>query len=69
MGQVVQARVSLHHPEDPRALSERLRRFCLERLARYKMPTRFIIVNEDEQHSERFKKVRPTDANPERGQG
>ena len=65
MGQVVQARVSLHHPEDPRALSERLRRFCLERLARYKMPTRFIIVNEDEQRSERFKKVRPTDANPE----
>ena len=58
MGQVVQARVSLYQPEDPQALAERLRKFCLERLARYKMPTRFIIVTEDEQHSERFKKVR-----------
>jgi len=27
-------------------------------LARYKMPTKFIIVSEEEQRSERFKKIR-----------
>jgi acyl-CoA synthetase (AMP-forming)/AMP-acid ligase II len=58
MGQVVQARVSLYIPEDPDALTDRLRKVCLEHLARYKMPTKFIIVSEDEQHSERFKKIR-----------
>lgn len=58
MGQVVHARVSLYTPEDPIALSERLRKFCLERMARYKVPIRFTIVSENEQHSERFKKVR-----------
>jgi acyl-CoA synthetase (AMP-forming)/AMP-acid ligase II len=58
MGQVVQARVSLYRPEDPDILTDRLRRFCLEHLARYKMPTKFIIVSEEEQRSERFKKIR-----------
>ena len=58
MGQVVHARVSLHTPEDPIALTERLRKFCLERMARYKVPMRFTIVSEDEQYSERFKKLR-----------
>ena len=61
MGQAVQARVSLHEPEDSEALTERLRRFCLDRLARYKMPTRFLIVNEAEQRNERFKKVRQSE--------
>jgi len=58
MGQAVQARVSLYHPEAPELLGERLRRFCLERLARYKMPTRFVIVTEEQQRSDRFKKIR-----------
>ena len=58
MGQVVHARVSLYQPEDPEMLNERLRKFCLERLARYKMPLRFTIVSEDEQYSGRFKKIR-----------
>lgn len=58
MGQVVQAGVSLHTPEDAIALSERLRKFCLERLARYKVPVRFVVVSQDEQHSDRFKKIR-----------
>ena len=60
MGQVVLARVSLNEPEDPLELSERLRKFCLERLVRYKVPIRFSIVSVGEQHSERFKKIRNT---------
>ena len=58
MGQVVQARISLYKPEDPDALTDRLRKFCLQHLARYKMPTKFVIVSEEEQRSERFKKIR-----------
>ena len=58
LGQVVHARVSLHRAEDPAALSERLRKFCLGRLAKYKVPMRFVVVDEDDQRSERFKKIR-----------
>lgn len=56
-GHVVHARVTLREPEDPRALNERLRAFCLGRMAKYKMPMRFHIAQE-EQHSARFKKKR-----------
>ena len=41
MGQVVHAQVSVIEPEDPLQLSERLRKFCNERLAKYKVPLRF----------------------------
>lgn len=58
MGQVVMARVSLYSQEDPQVLSERLRAHCLSRLAKYKIPVRFVIVDESEQHNERFKKLR-----------
>ena len=58
MGQVVMARVSLARPEDAAALTERLRRFCLPRLARYKIPIRFTVVNQEQQRNQRFKKVR-----------
>ena len=58
MGQVVHARLSLYQPEDPEVLTERLRKFCLDHLARHKVPMRFTIVSEDEQYSERFKKIR-----------
>lgn len=58
MGQVAHARVSLHRPEDPEALAERLRTFCVERMARYKVPVRFTVVGDEEQHNERFKKLR-----------
>jgi acyl-CoA synthetase (AMP-forming)/AMP-acid ligase II len=60
MGQVVLARVSLYKHEDPIELSERLRKFCLEKIAKYKVPLRFFVVSEDEQRSERFKKIRKT---------
>lgn len=58
LGQVVHARVALESPEDAVALTERLRTFCYARLAKYKVPVRFTVVA-DEQHSTRFKKVRP----------
>lgn len=58
LGQVVHARVSLYRPEDPEILTERLRRLCLSRLARYKVPVRFMTVTEEVQAGARFKKLR-----------
>ena len=51
------ADVALQTPEEPVELRRRLRQVCLERLARYKVPVRFNIV-QDPLHSGRFKKVR-----------
>lgn len=61
LGQVVHARISIHQPEEHRELQERLRKLCLEKLAKYKVPMRFMIVSRDEQHSQRFKKLRKSD--------
>jgi len=58
MGQVVHARVSLAEPEETAELTKRLRKHCVERMAKYKVPMRFVIVDESEQRSERFKKIR-----------
>ncbi len=58
MGQVVHAQVSLLEPESATQLTERLRRFCNERLPKYKVPMRFEIASEQSQHSRRFKKIR-----------
>jgi len=60
MGQMVCASVSLREPEDSLALSERLRKFCADRLARYKLPVKFVVVSEEQLHSARFKKLRET---------
>lgn len=37
-GNIVTARVLLHHPEEPEALKQRVQEFCLARLPRYKVP-------------------------------
>lgn len=58
MGQAIHARISLFDPEDLEALRPRLRKHCLERLARFKMPMQFHLVDETDQRSERFKKIR-----------
>jgi len=58
MGHVVKARISLDEPEDQFQLAERLRKHCMERMAKYKVPVKFEIVHEDEQRSARFKKNR-----------
>ncbi len=56
-GARVVADVQLLTYEDPTELRRRLRRICLERLARYKVPVKFNISTRPF-HSQRFKKVR-----------
>lgn len=58
MGHVVKAKISLVTPEDPFALAERLRKHCLQRMARYKVPMKYEIVVEVGLHTNRFKKMR-----------
>ena len=58
MGQVVNAQISLVEPEESAAVTERLRAYCNERLAKFKVPIRFTIVNEADHHNSRFKKIR-----------
>lgn len=58
LGQVPCARVFLENPEDPGALTKRLRKFCMERLNRYKVPMRFTIVDEEQMVSGQIKKNR-----------
>jgi acyl-CoA synthetase (AMP-forming)/AMP-acid ligase II len=56
-GARVVADVQLQSDEDPAELRRRLRRVCLDRLARYKVPVKFNIAT-GPLHSERFKKMR-----------
>lgn len=58
MGNIVAANVALIEPEEPEAVSERLRAYCAGKLQRYKVPMRFSIVREEMQHTDRFKKRR-----------
>lgn len=58
MGQVVKARISLNAPEDQFQLAERLRKHCMERMAKYKVPIKYEVVAVDEQRNMRFKKAR-----------
>lgn len=59
MGQVVHAKVTVIEEEDQKALTERLRKFCNDNLAKYKVPLKFLLTKEDEvHHSSRFKKIR-----------
>jgi acyl-CoA synthetase (AMP-forming)/AMP-acid ligase II len=60
-GQIVTARINLFEPEDLSAFKRRLRSFCRERLAAYKIPTK-IVLTEQEQHSARFKKMRKNES-------
>lgn len=56
-GSIVVARVNLEAKEEPSAFKKRMRVFCRERLAPFKIPARIEIV-EGEQYSARFKKMR-----------
>jgi acyl-CoA synthetase (AMP-forming)/AMP-acid ligase II len=58
MGFVVHAEVALHEPEAGAVLTERLRGFCAERMAKFKIPMRFTVVEEEQNRSARFKKIR-----------
>jgi long-chain acyl-CoA synthetase len=56
-GQVVVARVSLRVPEEASSLGRRVRQFCRERLAAYKVPVAVELVD-GQLHGDRFKKAR-----------
>lgn len=56
-GQVVQATVKLTEPADPREVARRVRTYCSRRLEAYKVPL-LVEVTDDDQHSDRFKKIR-----------
>jgi acyl-CoA synthetase (AMP-forming)/AMP-acid ligase II len=58
MGHVVKARISLDEPEEQFQLAERLRKHCMDKMAKYKVPVKFEIVHEDDQRSIRYKKNR-----------
>jgi long-chain acyl-CoA synthetase len=58
LGQAVCARVSLIDNEDPSEAIRRLRSFCLERLAKYKVPMRIEFVELIGQSTDRSKKNR-----------
>jgi long-chain acyl-CoA synthetase len=58
LGQVIHARISLTEPEEVGKTTERLRKFCLDRIARFKVPMKFVISHQDTQISSRFKKLR-----------
>lgn len=60
-GQIVTARVNLFEPEDPKALKSRVRKFCKERLASFKVPLK-VEVSGQEQYSGRFKRMRRSES-------
>jgi acyl-coenzyme A synthetase/AMP-(fatty) acid ligase len=57
MGQIVVARIRLTAPESPSDFRKRMHEFCRERLAKYKLPAKILIVQQP-LHGERYKKVR-----------
>lgn len=59
-GWIVVATITLNAEEDHNILKERLRKLCLSRLARYKVPVKFIVVSSD-QYSARYKKIRKSE--------
>jgi len=56
-GQIVAATVRLRAPETPAAFKVRMRQFCADRLANWKVPAR-VRFTDDPVHSARFKRVR-----------
>ena len=58
MGNQVEARVSLQEPEDALEMTARLRKFCLSKLARFRVPVRFTLVSQKDQYTLRSKKIR-----------
>jgi acyl-CoA synthetase (AMP-forming)/AMP-acid ligase II len=56
-GNIVATRINLFEPEDLSPLKKRLRTFCKDKLAAYKIPVK-IEITSHEQFSARFKKMR-----------
>jgi len=62
-GQIVTARVNLFEPEEPAAFKKRLRAFCRDKLATYKIPAK-IEISGQEQYNARYKRMRRADPTP-----
>jgi long-chain acyl-CoA synthetase len=60
-GSIVTARVNLFEPEEPAAFRKRMRAFCHDRLAAYKIPVR-VEISERDQYSARYKRMRRAEA-------
>jgi long-chain acyl-CoA synthetase len=58
MGKVLHARVSLLEDENIDALTARLKRLCLNKLSKFKIPIKFIVIDSKDQRTDRFKKIR-----------
>jgi acyl-CoA synthetase (AMP-forming)/AMP-acid ligase II len=56
-GQMVTAKISLSSNENPSDFKKRMNDFCKDKLSRYKIPQKVVIVS-DRFHSGRFKKMR-----------
>lgn len=56
-GNIVAARVNLFDPEDARAFKKRMRAFCRDKLALYKIPVK-IEISEQKQFTARYKRMR-----------
>jgi long-chain acyl-CoA synthetase len=57
MGNMVVAKIILKTPEEKTIITARLRKLCVSKLAKYKVPVKFMI-EEENLHSSRFKKLR-----------
>jgi len=58
LGQAVRARVSVSEPEDENAINERLKQFCRDRMAKFKVPLKFEVLPIEAQITPRTKKQR-----------
>lgn len=56
-GNIVTARVNLFEPEDPKAFKQRLRVFCRDKLASFKIPVK-VEISGHEQYNARYKRMR-----------
>lgn len=59
MGNIVCAKIRLIDKEDKKSFVRRLKIYCKEKLQSFKVPVK-VIIDENEQYNERFKKVRST---------
>lgn len=60
MGSIVAVRVNLQQPEEAAAFRQRMRLFCRDRLAAFKVPVR-VEITEDDLYSTRLKRIRRRD--------
>jgi long-chain acyl-CoA synthetase len=58
MGYVVHANISLFEQESIEEFRIRMRKYCISKIAKYKIPVKFNIVLSENQYNGRFKKIR-----------